>query len=72
MASLTTDKEKFSSNLLTFTLESLSERTAITPGAMGFYKENSMMCFHHNGYISGEWERKERTAGGTTFVDVIK
>jgi len=49
-----TDKETVSISTRTFTLESLSERTlAITPGAVGFYKENCMVCFHHNGHKSG-------------------
>lgn len=41
-------------NNRTFWLESLAERTkAITEEAVGFYKENCMVCFHHNDHKSG-------------------
>lgn len=42
------------SNNRSFWLESLAERTkVILPEAVGFYKQNCMVCFHRNGYTSG-------------------
>jgi hypothetical protein len=38
----------------TIALETLSAQIpAITDEAVGFYKENCMVCFHHNGHESG-------------------
>ena len=38
----------------TIQLESLSSGIyVITPEAVGFYKENCMVCFNHNGHSSG-------------------
>ena len=37
-----------------FALESLNERIPVIPEeAVGFYKHNCMVCFHHNGHKAG-------------------
>jgi len=38
----------------TLALESLADRVPVIPqGAAGFYKQNCMICFHHNSHKSG-------------------
>ncbi|MGQ0604501.1 MAG: hypothetical protein ACT4QE_22705 [Anaerolineales bacterium] len=53
-----------------FDLDSLSNGTAITPGAVGFYKENSMVCFHRPGHARGV-TLTVKYKGSTTAFQVL-